>query len=164
MIDITRALAIDGWMSPEELTWLAEQARECSVIIEVGSHLGRSTAALADHCPGHVFAVDKWADASVFAAFMEKKCRNVLKMVGTSPEIANAFAPELCVDLVFIDADHSYEAVKADIAAWRRFVKPGGILAGHDHDGGWPGVEKAVDEAFGGRFAEGPGSIWWVRL
>jgi hypothetical protein len=34
---------------------------------------------------------------------------------------------------VFIDADHSYDACKRDIEAWRRVVVPGGILSGHDH-------------------------------
>ena len=35
-------------------------------------------------------------------------------------------------DLVFLDADHRYSAVKNDIAAWRTKVRPGGILCGHD--------------------------------
>lgn len=55
-------------------------------------------------------------------------------------------------DLVFIDADHSYEAVKSDIEAWWPLVKEGGIMAGHDYDHNtrqWPGVYKAVHEKFG---------------
>jgi predicted O-methyltransferase YrrM len=36
------------------------------------------------------------------------------------------------LDLLFIDADHSYDAVRSDIEAWRRKVRPGGILCGHD--------------------------------
>jgi Methyltransferase domain len=39
-------------------------------------------------------------------------------------------------DLVFIDADHSYDSVKADIAAWLPKVRPGGILCGHDCESG----------------------------
>jgi len=38
-------------------------------------------------------------------------------------------------DLVFIDADHSYESVRNDVAAWRSKVRPGGILCGHDCEG-----------------------------
>ena len=33
---------------------------------------------------------------------------------------------------VFIDGDHSYEAVREDLAAWEAKLVPGGIIAGHD--------------------------------
>jgi hypothetical protein len=35
-------------------------------------------------------------------------------------------------DLIFIDADHRYQPVVADIVAWRSKVRAGGILCGHD--------------------------------
>ncbi len=51
------------------------------------------------------------------------------------------------LDFVFIDADHSYEGCKADIAAWLPKLKPGGLLSGHDYDHPeFPGVKLAVDE------------------
>ena len=54
------------------------------------------------------------------------------------------------LDLVFIDADHSYEGCKADIEAYYGKVKPGGIISGHDYaNNAWkfgPLVKKAVDE------------------
>lgn len=56
------------------------------------------------------------------------------------------------LDLVFIDANHSYEAVCADIEAWSPLIKEGGILCGHDWDekgASWPGVHKAVVEKLG---------------
>lgn len=52
------------------------------------------------------------------------------------------------VDIIFIDAGHSYEAVKKDIQAWMPKMKPNGIIAGHDYNS-WVGVKKAVDERFG---------------
>ncbi len=51
-------------------------------------------------------------------------------------------------DLVFIDALHDYESVKEDIALWWPQVRMGGILAGHDFNHQWPGVERAVAESF----------------
>ena len=53
MIDISRAKSVEGWMAEAELTWLACQAQTAKVIVEVGSHVGRSTRALADHTTGH---------------------------------------------------------------------------------------------------------------
>jgi len=52
------------------------------------------------------------------------------------------------LDLVFIDANHTYPHVKADIEHWYPKVKPGGILAGHDYGPDFPGVEKACLEFF----------------
>ena len=49
---------IDGWMSPAELNWLHETAKEMGSVVEVGSWKGRSTAALLGGCPGKVIAVD----------------------------------------------------------------------------------------------------------
>lgn len=66
----------------------------------------------------------------------------------TSPEIAKMF-PDEFFDLVFIDADHSYDAVKKDILAWLPHVKYRRLLTGHDYFHGEPGVVKAVDEIFG---------------
>lgn len=39
---------------------------------------------------------------------------------------------ETGVDLVFIDADHSYGGVKSDWMQYKEIVKPGGIIAFHD--------------------------------
>lgn len=51
------------------------------------------------------------------------------------------------VDLVFIDAGHGYEDVKADIEAWFPHVKPSGLMVFHDYGARvWSGVKKAVDE------------------
>jgi SAM-dependent methyltransferase len=53
------------------------------------------------------------------------------------------------LDWVYLDADHTYESVAADLKAWWRALRPGGILAGDDYGfpGWWAdGVTQAVDE------------------
>lgn len=35
-------------------------------------------------------------------------------------------------DLLFVDGDHTYEGVGADVAAYTAFLRPGGLLALHD--------------------------------
>lgn len=48
------------------------------------------------------------------------------------------------LDFVYIDGNHSGEAVKEDIEAWISKVKPGGIMAGHDFTGRWPSLRQEV--------------------
>lgn len=76
------------------------------------------------------------------------------------------------LDLVFIDADHSYEGCKRDIAAWLPKVRRGGWLGGHDYYNheekqfDFTGVDRAVDELsrnFGIEIEEDLNFTWWVR-
>ncbi|CAK9026267.1 unnamed protein product [Durusdinium trenchii] len=50
------------------------------------------------------------------------------------------------LDVVFIDGDHSYEAVREDIAHWSGKVRPGGYLSGHDFTPSCAGVVQAVND------------------
>lgn len=68
--------------------------------------------------------------------------------------------PDNSLRFCFIDAMHTYEAVTADIAAWRTKVVRGGILAGHDYP--WTTVKPAVDEAFPD--VNVIGTSWWTEL
>lgn len=75
----------------------------------------------------------------------------VVVILAKSTRAADLFDPET-VDFCFIDADHSYESVLADIGAWWPKIKPGGQLAGHDYRQSAPwlvGVTPAVHEFFG---------------
>jgi predicted O-methyltransferase YrrM len=71
-------------------------------------------------------------------------------------DAAASFSDE-SLDWVYIDGDHSYEAVKRDLEAYYRVVKPGGFIAGDDYGAanGWfgDGVTRAVDE-FAARCAD----------
>lgn len=73
---------------------------------------------------------------------------------------AHNFIQDAELSFCFIDADHTYEGVLADIQNWRKKVKPGGILAGHDFI--WDGVNKAVRECFPN--AKAIGSCWYVNI
>ena len=50
------------------------------------------------------------------------------------------------LDFVYIDGEHSYEAVSKDISDWWPKIASGGILAGHDYNDTNPGSVQAVDE------------------
>jgi hypothetical protein len=90
------------------------------------------------------------------------------EIVQSDSESAAAGVQDSSLDLVYIDAEHTYEAVRADVQAWLPKVKPGGWIGGHDYKhpmdarGVW-GVSRAVDEIFGGLVALGACNTWWVR-
>lgn len=54
--------------------------------------------------------------------------------------------PDGSLDAVFIDADHSYDAVRQDLAFWWKKLRIGGWLLGDDYDSCHPGTPRAVDE------------------
>ena len=177
--------AIQGWMPAPELAWLAKTAEDRKIIVEVGSWKGRSTKALAASTPGVVYAIDHWegskdeidsthAEAvrltpdglyAIFAANLATEIAAGRVVPIRADSVAGAarlreLLGDRKADMVFIDCDHSYEAVKRDIELYRTFLAPGGILCGHDYEPGGPGVIQAVNELVPG-FSMGGGTIWF---
>jgi hypothetical protein len=50
------------------------------------------------------------------------------------------------LDIVFVDACHTYEAAKEDMVEWQKHLKPEGLMLIHDYSEHFPGVVQAVDE------------------
>jgi len=50
------------------------------------------------------------------------------------------------VDLLYVDGDHSYAGVKADVEMYGPLVRPGGLIALHDIHGSamWPESQSHV--------------------
>jgi len=82
-----------------------------------------------------------------------------------SVEAASLF-PDKYFDLIFIDANHSYESVSEDIRVWLPKLNEGGWFGGHDYRTDlWPSVERAVREAFGEDGVQTlPGYVWKAIL
>jgi hypothetical protein len=155
---------IGGWMNGVELLWLFNTAKEMDSIVEIGSWKGRSTHALLSGCKGTVYAVDHFLGSKgergrifaetrtrdVYKDFMANvgnfKNLKVLKM--DSAEAVKQFEDK-SVDMVFIDAGHTYEETLADIKRWLPKTKK--IICGHDLYECKP-VEVAVREMFGDDF------------
>ena len=167
------ALRVEGYMSEAELRWLAGEARHRSRVVEVGSWLGRSARALADNAGGVLYCVDLWdgnlapnvpgggrSGDEVYAAFRE----NMRGANFTAARMASLDAARVLssyrFDMIFLDADHSYEAVSADILAWKPLLAAGGLLCGHDYSAEFDGVRRAVNELLPG-FRQGPGWLWY---
>ena len=74
---------------------------------------------------------------------------------GISTEVADAI-PDASLDFIYIDGDHSYEGVKADLEIAIKKTKPTAIIALDDYyTGGWwkDGVVRAASE-FLGQYAD----------
>jgi SAM-dependent methyltransferase len=164
----------EDWFSyPNLYKFFVDTSKDGSKIVEIGCWKGKSIAFLAveiinsNKCID-LFAVDTWGGSSehqndpiiyndrLFDVFMSniKPVEHIIKpMRMKSLDAARKFDDNE-LDIVFIDASHEYEDVKADIAAWMPKVKQGGIIAGHDYSLDrnskfyWPGVSRAVDEIF----------------
>lgn len=168
--DPTPGMAIWGWMSPAELTWLGARAAEMTSVVEVGSLHGRSAYALLDACPGPVYCIDPWNDVNLtcFPSFMGScgHFPNLVAVKGYSPGVIyTENLPD--VDMVFIDGAHDYESVAADITHWAPKTKR--LICGHDYipeeGAGFPDVAVAVDEIFGDAVRVAPDTaIWYVEL
>ena len=115
---------------------------------EIGVCDGRYSEILRSHVH-RVWAIDNWESRwrSVEQAARDRLGNEAIIKL-PSVQAADKFAEE-SLDFVFIDANHSYEAVKEDIEAWTPKVKPGGIVSGHDYyltRHGNYGVIEAVNE------------------
>lgn len=184
-IDISRALAIPGWMSEEELSWLAETGSKSRFAVEIGTYLGRSARAIAENMVfegAYLLCVDSFSggegtehEAEKWKNIRSECWKNLSDLPATRVTILNRTSLEASenwdefvnigdLDFVFIDGDHSYKAVRQDIEQWFPKLCDGGILSGHDYDV-WPGVNQAVDEfCYSTRREIGKcGSIWFTR-
>jgi len=135
------------------------------IMVELGSFLGISTELFAIFSK-HVTAVDLWgSDESyeggecsrgdwhrVEQAARERlsKYDNAVLIKDSGDNIAKTIE-DGSLDLVYIDANHSYDGVISDIITWWEKIKIGGIISGHDYNQ-TPGssftntVKRAVDE------------------
>jgi len=159
---VRQAEQIPGWMTPNELTWLVKKASslpEGAAWAELGSFCGRSLLAVGLALPDKstLVSVDNnWQkrEGNEIALFdvlrqINSKRKEQIKVhaICSTTDEACEWCRALSFDVVFIDANHSYEFCRRDIQNWRRLLKPGGTLCGHDYGReAWKGVTKSVDE------------------
>ena len=172
MPNIAKALKITGWMRPQELRWLAQQAANCEKIVELGVFRGRSVRAMLDNSDAHIWCVDDWnsritkksnsSDIEMFA-FLENVADHIERLTVlrmTTEAAAETLPMEAPFDMIFIDADHTYKWVKHDILAYRPMIRPGGLLCGHDAH--HAPLMKAVNELV--PVHQVTSTIWYARV
>lgn len=152
---------ITGWCSHIEAKALNDLA-EGQVVLELGSLYGKSTVYMAEKAV-KVHAVDthegdettrpllvhghtltRFVDNLKYFGLYDK----VVIHVGLIEEVLPFLKPA-SFDMVFVDAYHTYEAVKGHIRLARPLMKEKCIWAFHDYANlSFGGVKQAVDEEF----------------
>lgn len=166
---------IQGWMTTTELRWLQVQADKCHVIIEIGVWKGRSTLALSENCHGIVYGIDPYITAvsdqrSDIISAAQNNLQQPIKqgkcfLIDATSIQALPLMEKLLwsrkADMVFIDGDHTTDAVSYDIEQYRKLIRRGGILAGHDRD--YIEVQTALQSLIPD-YKNGAGSIWYTEV
>ncbi len=176
---VDKATSIPGWMTRHELDWLYAMAQKMKTVVEIGSFKGRSTYVLCSGCngdAGKVFAVDPFTGVALqfnaqadgkptFEDFMKNvgHFQHLVPLKMTSTEAAEDDRVPQKVDMVFIDGDHSYEGLMADLKAWAPRTEK--LVCGHDLDDPlYPGVRSALVAYYGEqRINRGPGTLWFIN-
>jgi len=157
---------IPGWFDFQDIYRDAvAEAKDGDVLVELGTYLGQSAAFMAECIKNSgkklkFYAVDlfqhtddndhKEVNRDIFTQFWHN-----MELCGVSEYIiplkmstaeAAAYLEEKegQLDFVFVDANHTYPYVKADLENYLPLIKPGGVLSGHDIY--FESVRKAVDE------------------
>jgi predicted O-methyltransferase YrrM len=157
---------IPGWFDYQQLYKDAvARAKDGDVLVELGVFYGQSAAFMAQVIKESgkkltFYAVDLWnktadndhkdVNEDIFQAFWHNMnlcgiSEFITPLQMSTAEAASHFAEKgIALDFVFIDANHTYPYVKADIENYLPLMKPGAVLAGHDIY--FDSVKKAVME------------------
>ena len=164
----------------EGLTKLCEWANEAGAngkAVEIGAYSGEGTVVIAKHFK-EVMAIDPWLNGYdindrasqqcpmkfVFETFQERTTPlgNVSYSRGKSLD-ALEFVKDGELDFIYIDGDHRYEGVLADLKGWKAKLRAGGVIAGHDWS--FKSVQQALVEVFKDKEAVlFQGDSWAIKL
>ncbi len=120
--------------------------------VEVGCYQGGNIPLLTESFNNiRYYAIDIWEEVSDYFKFLNafKNCPLVVPIRLLSKE-AVALFDEGELDMVFIDADHSYPSVLSDLRTWMPKIKKGGILCGHDAEGKYTRYSKEQQDSIMG--------------
>jgi len=117
-----------------------------SVGVEIGVKQAVTTSHILKHSKNlrFLYAIDPWIDDDKMYFNAQKRIHSnpKLMILRMTSNAAARFVPN-GLDFVFIDGDHSYEQVLADLNNWVPKLKSGGMLCGHD----WCTSKRGVPQA-----------------
>ena len=110
-----------------------------ATIVEIGTHLGDTALIMANAAPWAIIYTidtgDRWVwegrDIDDYESFLWDRwgAEEIYFLRGDSRYVSW----EGDIDLLFIDGDHSYDAVMSDLIRWAPMVRPNGYMLLHDY-------------------------------
>jgi predicted O-methyltransferase YrrM len=149
-------------LRPTDSAWHTELVRFAATLprdgtmAEIGTFAGESAAVFSPRVK-LLLCIDPWSESiqsfppssymrEAERAFNALRLPNVVKIKKTAVDAAKEMA-DGSLDVVYVDGDHRYESVRADVLAFLPKLKPDGWMCGHDY---WlADVAMAVTEIFG---------------
>ncbi len=146
-----------GYLDPGQEQLLFEIVKglpDGAVIIEIGSHLGRSTSAMALACVNsqkRIFVVDPWdggglgSTRAIWNSNFKRLglAQYVTPIQGFSQDVMKEWDPNFKADFIFVDGAHWWEEVREDFYLTYPLLKDGGWYAYHDITYHWPACLRA---------------------
>ena len=167
------------WLYKQQIERVTDEAH----FVEIGGFLGKSSCFMAESIVQSgkditFDVIDTWEGSDeqifirdlvkekgcLFNVFIEniklEKVDNIINPFRRDSNEASKMYADKSLDFVYLDGDHSYEYLIKEIPAWLPKVKKDGIIAGHDYDGKFKGVRKAVNEIFIGKRLKSKNKSW----
>jgi predicted O-methyltransferase YrrM len=162
-----------GWFKESEKEWYRGHVSKIhdGIIVEVGVFGGASLLSIVDICienNNKLYGIDPWdlltyyndqelkgEELLGYRKIMKRHKDNLISIIekedyqnieliqGFSQDYISSFEDN-SIDMLYLDANHSYDEVLKDLHGWLPKVKEGGILGGDDY--AWRAVKKAVDQ------------------
>ena len=169
------------WLRNGLIDLISNVKNDSIKMIEVGSYAGESADIFASQDKvKEIWCIDPWLSGyddgdeashtdfnEVEAAFdkvMTKHSPKIHKFKGTLQQFCDVHKDDFAPDLVYIDANHTYEGCRTDIETAMNAWKHPYYMAGHDYANWCPGVMQAVNEKFGAPTMTFSDSSWMVYL
>ena len=128
---------------------LASELPDPCIVVEVGTGKGNSFTAIAygleQHKDVKIYSVDRGECVEGRQRIKDAEVPSVWYELYQADSVLWGFKFLLPVDMVYIDGDHTFTGLSADLALWTDNLKVGGILAFDDYLPIHPGVMQAVD-------------------
>ncbi len=139
----------EGWMDKKDCAVLHKYASRIKngLIVEIGSFGGISTLMLALSSPtSKVIAIDPYVEFSwILPQFLRRVDGHNIELIrDLSENVGEIWDRE--IDLLHVDGDHHYEAVKRDIELWLPHLKKNKFALFHDYGNSLFGVTEALGE------------------